>query len=126
MRCPCGSGDEYAACCRRCHLDEIAAPTAEALMRSRFSAFAMRQPDHLIRTWHRSTRPKAVDLDLAVRWTRLDIIATVDGTPFDTTGVVEFRAYYLVGGRRGERRERSTFVREKGQWYYVDGVLLPT
>ena len=113
-RCPCGTGLTYSECCGRLHAG-AAAPTAEALMRSRFSAFALGDVGYLLDTWHVSTRPAALELDDEVRWLRLDILDRVDGRPLDSSGVVEFEAFY----RGGSQRERSRFVREGGRWYYV-------
>jgi SEC-C motif-containing protein len=101
----------------------MTAPTASALMRSRFSAFAGGDEKYLIDSWHPSTRPSGVPLDPAMRWTRLDIIDTVAGGPFDTTGIVEFLAHYRTPGARGAVHERSTFVREGGRWLYVSGKV---
>jgi SEC-C motif-containing protein len=116
-RCPCGSGEAYADCCGPLHTGAAEAPTARALMASRFTAFALRDAPYLQRTWHPSTRPPALALDGGPRWTRLEIVDVVGGGPFETAGVVEFRAHY----RGGVLRERSRFVREDGRWYYVDG-----
>jgi SEC-C motif-containing protein len=120
-RCPCGSGETYAQCCERFHLGAMAAPTAVALMRSRFSAFAVGDENYLVDSWHPSTRPNGVPLDPQLRWIRLDIINTVAGGPFDTTGIVEFRAHYRSPETRGALHERSTFVRQGGRWFYVSG-----
>jgi SEC-C motif-containing protein len=122
-RCPCGSGDTYAACCERFHSGEAAAPTATALMRSRFSAFAVADADYLLETWHPSTRPEVLELDDGLHWTRLDLVDAVDGGPFDQTGIVEFRAHHRAADVRGVLHERSRFVRESGRWCYVSGVL---
>jgi len=84
-------------------------------MRSRFSAFAMGDAGYLLASWHPSTRPSALELDSTVRWLRLDILDRVGGGPLDRTGIVEFEAFY--GG--GSQRERSTFAREGGTWFYV-------
>jgi len=96
------------------------AATAEALMRSRFTAYAVGDPDYLRRTWHPSTRPARLTLEPGHRWTRLDILDIERGGLFDSTGVVEFRAHYRESGRPGEVHERSRFVREDGHWVYVD------
>ncbi|WP_432134576.1 YchJ family protein [Streptomyces sp. bgisy154] len=115
--CPCGSAEPYDACCGRLHRGEAAAPTAERLMRSRYSAFVCGDADYLLRTWHPRTRPARLELDPGTRWTGLEILATADGTAFHTTGTVEFRASY----RGGALRERSRFERVDGAWVYVDG-----
>lgn len=126
--CPCGSGDPLPACCGRFHSGSAEAPTAVALMRSRYSAFALGEADYLLRTWHPSTRPARLDLDPEMRWTGLVIVATEAGGLFDRTGTVEFCAQYRVDGggaerRTGELAERSRFVREGGRWLYLDGVI---
>src|SRR4051794_6177829 len=83
MRCPCLSGDTFESCCAPILSGESAAPTAERLMRSRFTAFAMGDAAYLLKSWHPSTRPSELDLDPDVRWTRLDILETSSGGPFD-------------------------------------------
>jgi SEC-C motif-containing protein len=120
-RCPCLSGLTYAECCGPLHRGERTAPTAEALMRSRYSAFAVGDAGYLRATWHPSTRPDALELDDATRWRRLDVLATSAGGPFDTTGTVEFRATYRDADGAGTLHEVSRFVRERGTWTYVDG-----
>jgi SEC-C motif domain protein len=114
--CPCGLPEVYDSCCGRFHTG-AAAPTAEALMRSRYSAFVKGDAGYLLRTWHPRTRPPRLELDPGMRWTGLEILDTVDGSAFHTTGVVEFRASY----RGGALRERSRFERVDGAWVYVDG-----
>jgi SEC-C motif-containing protein len=95
-------------------------------MRSRYSAFAVRDTDYLLRTWHPSTRPPVLELDRAVRWTGLEILGTEEGTAFHRAGVVEFRAHCSVGGRREALHERSRFRRDEGgAWTYLDGVHDP-
>jgi len=123
MRCPCGSGETYDECCGRFHSRSAVAPTAPALMASRFSAFAVGDEAYLRQTWHRSTRPARIDLDGSVRWRRLEIVDVVSGGPFDDSGVVEFTAFYTSAEGRAQLHERSRFVREAGQWFYVDGVV---
>lgn len=121
MRCPCTSGDLFDACCGPILAGERRAPTAERLMRSRFTAFARGDAEYLLRSWHPTTRPARLDLDDEVRWTRLDILATVVGGPFDSRGEVEFEAFYRDPSGPNSMRERSRFVREGGEWSYVDG-----
>ena len=98
-------------------------------MRSRFTAFALLDTTYLLASWHPSTRPPSLDLDQALHWYRLDILRTT-GSPFDSTGTVEFAAYYrsLPGTPESEKvkglqTETSRFTREEGAWYYLDGAV---
>lgn len=116
MRCPCLSGESYEACCGPIHAGE-AAPTAERLMRSRFTAFALGDAAYLLHSWHPSTRPASLELD-DTRWYRLDILDRVGGGLLDAEGVVEFAAFY----RGGSVRERSRFTRSDGRWVYLDAL----
>ncbi|MFI9829984.1 YchJ family protein [Streptomyces sp. NPDC051913] len=114
--CPCGLSQPYDECCGRYH-SGAAAPTAEALMRSRYCAFVRLDAGYLLRTWHPRTRPGRLDLDPGTRWTGLEILGTGDGSAFHHTGTVEFRASYAGGSLH----ERSRFERVDGAWVYVDG-----
>jgi SEC-C motif-containing protein len=91
-------------------------------MRSRFSAFSVGDADYLLRTWHPSTRPPAVDLDRALRWTGLEILEVTGGSAFHTEGTVRFRAHYAERGRAGEMEEHSRFARHAGAWVYVGAL----
>ena len=118
--CPCCSGKAYGECCGPIHAGHAAASSAEALMRSRFSAFATGDAGYLLRSWHSTTRPARLDLDPGTRWTRLEILGSTGGGPFHTEGTVEFRAYYREhGGREQSLHENSTFARESGAWVYL-------
>jgi len=121
-RCPCGSGDAYDDCCGCCHRGDAVAPTAEALMRSRYSAFAVGDAAYLLASWHASTRPATLELDAGTTWRHLDVVRTERGSPWDTAGVVEFTAHFASEARRGRLHEVSRFVHEGGRWFYVDGV----
>ncbi|RFU39924.1 hypothetical protein DZF91_19735 [Actinomadura logoneensis] len=123
--CPCGLPLPYRDCCGRLHRGEERAETAERLMRSRFSAFAVLDADYLLRTWHPATRPESLDFEPGLRWERLEIVRTADGTAGDTRGVVEFRAHYVQDGRRGRLHEVSRFVRHDDAWVYVNGRIQP-
>ena len=120
--CPCGSGAAYAACCGPLH-DGAPASTAEALMRSRYSAYSLGLLDHVFRTWHPRTRPDSVDPVPGLTWIGLEVLEVVDGGPGDETGVVEFRARFDEGLGERSMRERSRFERRSGRWVYVDGVV---
>jgi SEC-C motif-containing protein len=120
--CPCGRGLPYAECCGPAHQGQPPA-TAEALMRSRYSAFALDDDDYVLRTWHPRTRPPAVEPDTGLRWVGLDILESTGGGLFDAEGVVEFRAHYRDHGKHGDMVERSRFVRHDGQWTYWGPIL---
>ena len=120
-RCPCGTGLPYAECCGRLHDGSATAATAEQLMRSRYSAFAVGDPAYLLATWHPSTRPPSLELDPTVRWTGLDVLATTGGGLLSREGTVEFRSWYCHGGETGSQHEASRFTRVDGAWRYLDG-----
>lgn len=119
--CPCGSGRGYDACCGPFHHGAALPATAEALMRSRYSAFAAGLASYLLATWHPATRPKSLDLDDGVRWTGLDVLATGGGGPDDRRGTVEFRASFVEDGRERSLHEVSRFRRDDEGWRYVRG-----
>ena len=96
--CPCGSGTPYRQCCEPLH-DGRPAATAEALMRSRYSAFATGRLEHVFRTWHPRTRPDDVTAEPGLVWLGLSVLRTEAGGPDDASGVVEFRARFQDGGR---------------------------
>ncbi len=120
--CPCGSGQPYAQCCGPYH-GGAAAPTAAALMRSRYAAFVLGNADYLRASWHASTRPEELTLETEVRWLGLDVRRCERGGAGDGEGTVEFVARYKVNGRAGRLHEVSRFLREDGRWYYLDGVI---
>lgn len=122
MRCPCLSGDTFDVCCGPILAGSATAPTAQRLMRSRFTAFAVADAQYLLASWHPSTRPSGLELDADIRWTRLDILETEAGGPFDNTGFVTFEAFYRERGVQASMKERSRFIREGGVWSYVDGA----
>lgn len=117
--CPCG-GVSYASCCEPLH-NGMPAPTAEALMRSRYSAFVLKQEPYLLATWHPDTRPTSLDLaDDTTKWLGLEVIRHAsDGD----RATVEFIARYKVGGKAGRLHETSRFVREGRHWLYIDGTF---
>lgn len=120
-RCPCLSGATYGECCGPVHAGITEAPTAERLMRSRYSAFAIGDARYLLASWHPSTRPAELELDTDVRWFRLDILTTDRGGMLDTEGTVEFRAHYRAGGSTDSQHEISRFRRVDRRWTYLDG-----
>jgi len=120
--CPCGSGRAYADCCGRYH-NGGAAPDAEALMRSRYSAFVLKNETYLRASWHPDTCPGDLQVDDAsgaTSWLGLSVKRHRITGP--DAAEVEFVARYRVGGGPAVRlHERSRFVRREGHWLYVDG-----
>lgn len=121
--CPCGSGKAYPACCGQYIEGGQRPDTAEQLMRSRYTAYARVQNDYLRKTWHPSTCPEdfGVAVTDAVKWLGLEIKRTAAGGANDAEGVVEFVARYKLNGKATRLHEVSRFVREEGQWLYLDG-----
>ncbi len=128
--CPCGRRQgaglraaplSFAGCCGRWR--QALAPDAESLMRSRYTAFVCGDRDHLLATWHPSSRPASLDLDAGVRWLGLEVRDHRETGP--DRAEVEFVARSRPAGSGPAQRlhERSRFVREGGCWYYVDGDL---
>lgn len=121
-RCLCGSGSRYKHCCQPYIRGENDAPTAEALMRSRYVAYATKNNEYILRTWHESTRPDKKDIiDDTTEWIGLQILSTEGGLVNDSKGIVEFRARCRVKDEVAGLDESSEFSKENGQWYYVDG-----
>ena len=120
--CPCGSGASYARCCGQLHAGAENAATAEALMRSRYSAYVLKLEDYLLATWHASHRPS--ELDLAAdgsKWLGLEVKSHQQQDEMHAT--VEFVARYRIAGKGHRLHELSRFVREDGRWFYLDGIL---
>ena len=119
--CPCGNDAGYARCCGPLHEGGVA-PTAEALMRSRYSAYVLKREDYLLATWHPSTRPASLKLAAqqpAPTWLGLDVKRHEEQGAHAT---VEFIARLRYGGGKAQRmHEISRFVQEQGRWYYLDG-----
>jgi SEC-C motif-containing protein len=118
--CPCGSGKALDACCGPWLAGEPA-PTAVAVMRSRYAAYVLGRRDHLLATWHTSVRPAEVPIEPGVRWLGLEIRRASES---GDSAQVEFIARSKLGGRAARLHEQSRFVREGGRWYYVDGDLV--
>lgn len=130
MNCPCGLQRAYPDCCGRYHAG-IPAPSPEALMRSRYSAYVLKDGPYLLATWHDSTRPTSLDLagDHA-KWFQLEVKSIYNNLQKNehtaAHGTVEFVARYKIGGRAFRLHETSRFVFEAGHWFYVGGDLMET
>jgi SEC-C motif domain protein len=92
-------------------------------MRSRYSAYVLKQEDFLLATWHPATRPSELDLAAdGTKWLGLEVKR--HEARDDNHATVEFVARYRIAGRGHRLHELSRFVREDGRWYYRDGELL--
>ena len=125
--CPCradGAALPYTVCCGRYQAGplHLRAPSAAALMRSRYSAFVLDLTDYLLATWHPGTRPVALEPNPAsLKWLGLEVRRHKSQDADHAT--VEFVARSKLGGRAQRLHETSRFVRETGRWFYLDGDL---
>jgi SEC-C motif-containing protein len=120
--CPCGSGRPLAACCGVYLENQAEPPTAEALMRSRYTAFVLRHAEYLLATWDPTNRPKRLDLAQdRTEWLGLEILRTESGSEEDSDGRVEFIARFRSQGMEQALHEDSRFRKQAGRWFYVDG-----
>lgn len=116
--CPCNAEVFYADCCQPLHDAHRVAETPEQLMRSRYSAFALKLAPYLLATWHPQTRPAELNLDDQPQWIKLQILRSDQR---GDRGFVHFRAFYKERGEVGFMEEKSTFTREHEQWLYLSG-----
>ena len=121
--CPCGSSKPCTSCCGRFIEGNEPAPTTEALMRSRYTAYAQLNEDYLLATWHASARPSSLGLqdEAPTKWLGLEVKRHEQQDA--DHAIVEFVARYKVQGRAHRLHEVSRFLREAGQWFYVDGMI---
>ncbi len=124
--CPCGSAKAYEKCCGPLISAAKNAETAEALMRSRYTAYTRTETEYLLNTIHPSQK-EAYDAESIQKWSEesdwqgLEIIATEKGGPEEDTGRVEFVARYLENGQSCEHHEIADFQKQDGRWYFYSG-----
>lgn len=124
--CPCGSEHAYDECCRPLIEGRQNAETAEALMRSRYSAFVKTEIDYLGDTippdrQQQFNRQEATNWSQNSEWEGLEILDTVEGGPDDEAGTVEFIARFKDKGKKVEHHELARFGKIDGRWYFIDG-----
>ena len=127
IMCACGSGAPYRDCCEPYHKGSGTAPTAVALMRSRYSAFVYGKINYLVETTLPASRTADLEGDCrltceSVRWIGLEVVGTLQGESSDKIGKVEFKASYVKDGSLKVHHEHSRFRRRGGKWYYVGEV----
>lgn len=121
-KCPCGSKKTYSDCCEPYHLEQDYPQSAEQLMRSRYSAYVMKLPEYLIKTWAEATRPKEITFEENIEWLKLRIVKVKQGHAEDQKGMVSFKAFYSAEGEKGVMSEKSQFIRDDaGHWVYLSG-----
>lgn len=114
--CPCCSGKTYQQCCELYHSGKTYPNTAEALMRSRYSAYCLGKLAYLKKTWHPDTCPELTPEDLQTKWIRLEVIKSKQGLK---KSIVEFRAWFDNDGEEQALHEISLFRLNKKRWVYV-------
>ncbi|WP_421904036.1 YchJ family protein [Maridesulfovibrio sp.] len=128
--CPCGSGNAYESCCEPYITGKEPAPTAEALMRSRYSAFVVKNVDYLGDTLapeskHDYDENQVKNWAETSTWLGLEIVSTSKGLTDDETGEVEFIAKFRQSGAIHTHHEASRFEKRDGNWLYLDGDIVP-
>ncbi len=117
--CPCGSGEEYGSCCGRYIEEGVKAPTAEALMRSRYSAYVLKRAEYVVKTEMPAPSKAEIDAAMADReFLSLQIVDRSRGGVLDRKGIVEYRAIYSDGRREATLHERARFLKKRGAWLY--------
>ncbi|MBL4613944.1 MAG: YchJ family protein [Magnetovibrio sp.] len=128
--CPCNSGKDFDTCCGPILDGSVKSDTAEALMRSRYTAHVKGNFEHVANT-HAPEAQASYNVSAAkaqskkTKWVGLEITETIDGGPDDEIGTVTFTARFEENGEMHAHRERSDFRRENGDWVYVDGKINP-
>lgn len=121
--CLCDSGKAYEICCQPFVEQVSDAPTAETLMRSRYTAFVMKNEAYLRYSWHPDYCPADIRLNENTRWLGLVIKNTNAGGENDSKGEVEFVARSKFNGKASRLHETSRFTRFENRWVYVDGKI---
>jgi len=115
--CPCGSGFTLDKCCLPYISGQLPAPTPQALMRSRYTAYCLHNTQYILTSWHASTRPDEVTTDeLSTQWIKLKIVAC-------EKECVEFIATYRINGKAHKLHETSQFSFEEPHWFYLNGQI---
>ena len=128
--CPCGTGRPYSECCEPYISGKAFAPTAEALMRSRYSAYTVHAVDYIIETClHKGKddidRKSTSDWSEKSTWLGLKIISAEKGGIADSEGTVEFEASFERDGLKDVHHEKAKFKKENGEWLYEEGNIVP-
>lgn len=127
--CPCGSGSKFDDCCHPYIAGKENPPTAEALMRSRYTAFVTQEAEYIYESHDPATRSD-VSLDEIQSWSEsadwegLNIVAKEKGEASDSKGRVEFVAHYSMNGKEEHHHELADFTKKDGRWFFTDGAMV--
>ena len=122
-KCPCCSDKLFTDCCKPVIADHSNAKTAEQLMRSRYTAFTLADNKYLMDSWSLKTRPKEIHAEEdGIQWITLEVEKCEKGNSDDQDGFVTFTARFLSSGNLCRLHEKSSFIKDGGLWYYLDGV----
>lgn len=130
--CPCGSGKSYSECCEPIIKGAVKAPTAESLMRARYTAYEKHAIDFIINTCEKSDKVAEIDRKATEDWSNnstwmgLKVLRTEKGGAGDDEGIVEFEATYAQKGIRDIHHETAYFKKTNGEWFYSYGAMTPT
>ena len=125
MQCTCNIEKKYSYCCKKAHQKIGSVTSAEILMRSRYSAFVLENIEYLQKSHHSKTRPSKKEKreiekwTKSVKWLKLEVLNTVKGTASDSTGTVEFKAFFMENGTIDAIQENSKFTLENNHWVYI-------
>ena len=130
--CPCGNDKNYSDCCEPIIKGTKKAPTAEALMRARYTSYVKHEIDFIINSCEKGEKIAEIDRKATEDWSNkstwhgLKIIRTEKGTENDDEGIVEFEATYTSDGMRDVHHEIGGFRKVNGEWFYSEGMMRPT
>jgi len=128
--CPCNSGLDMDACCLPLIKGSVEASSAEALMRSRYTAYVLGEFDYIERTCDPETAEEFNRMDIErchsdIKWTGLSVREVKGGKEGDTEGTVDFSFSYQYKGQNNAQREIASFRRAGDRWFYVDSEINP-
>ncbi|SET46932.1 YchJ family protein [Thalassotalea agarivorans] len=129
MRCPCGSGETFEQCCQPIIIGNIIAQSPEALMRSRYSAYATQAVEYIYDTYASVSQQGLTLTSLRewaeqANWVKLEVVNAKSTNDTSLYPTVEFKAYFLLGDQLHLMHEVSNFIQEQDQWKYLDGKII--
>lgn len=121
--CPCGSGKLFKKCCSPILADQSLALTPEKLMRSRYTAYVLKDSTHLLRTWDMSTRPNSLKFEQHIIWLNLVVEDVPEPLPNDNAAQITFQATFIHNDKLMRIKERALFTYKNSLWFYKQGEL---